>query len=142
MSTRNKLLLTFIIVIAAFLVLGTTLIYRDYRQALTFGNRTQHEIAIKDYSSGQTMILGDDGIADVLLLIETDIRFGGLRLNHEEIPLYDDAYCITVFSQNDIQQIFLGEKGDYNYLYGDIFWIKTKSGADILSYMNQLFGQN
>lgn len=141
MSIRNKLLLAFIIVIAAFLVFGTTLIYRDYRQALTFGNRTQHEIAIKDYSSGQTMILGDEGIADVLLLLETDIRFGGLSFQHDEIPLYDDAYCITVLSRNDIQQIFLAENGNYNYLYGDIFWIKTKSGADILAYMHQLFRQ-
>ena len=142
MSIRNKLLLIFIIAIAAFLALGSAFIYRDYRQALSFGNRTQHEIAIKDYSSGQTMILGDEVIADVLLLLETDVHFGGLCLQHNEIPLYDDAYCITVFSQNEIQQIFLADNTDYNYLYGDIFWIKTKSGEDILAYMHQLFGQN
>ena len=142
MSIRNKLLLIFIIVIAVFLAIGTSLIYRDYRQALAFGNRTQHEIAIKDYSSGQTMFLGDDVIADVLLLLETDVHFGGLCLNHQEIPLYDDAYCITVFSQDEIQQIFLADNTDYNYLYGDIFWVKTRSGADILAYMHQLFEHN
>jgi len=141
MSTRNKLLTLFIIAIAAVLLLGTALLYRDYRQSLSFGNRTQHEIAIKDYSSGQTMILGDEGIADILLLLETDIHFGGPCLNHQEIPLYDNGYCISIFSQDDIQQIFLGENKNYNYLYGDIFWIRTKCDPDILAYMNRLFGR-
>ena len=139
MSTRNKVLLIIIIVIAAVLIFGMTLIYRDYRQAISFGNRTQHEIAIKDYSSGQTMILGDEIIADVLLLLETDIHFAGPCMQQEEIPLYDNGYCITVFSQNHIQQIFLGESQSHNYVYSDPFWIRTRCDEDILAYMDQLF---